>query len=1000
VRVNGRFDQGLGVQNRTVNIASEDWARLLPLIDQALDVPEGGREAWLASRGLEHRLEAALRFLLQERHAIESDRFLADLPRLAETPAAQGRLVAGASIGPWRLLREIGRGGMSTVWLAERADAQMERQVAIKLPHVGPERELLAARLLRERNILAGLEHRNIARLYDVGVTEAGLPYLAMEHVQGSDLLTFASSRRLGVAQRLALFQQVLRAVQYAHSKLVLHRDLKPGNILVNEAGDVKLLDFGIAKVLAADNTDAGHGELTRAAGRALTPAYASPEQLQGEPLGTASDVYSLGVVLFELLTGERPYALARDSQGALEEAILHAEPRRPSQAWAGDRKAVAFGGTSARVLRRSLAGDLDVIVLTALQKVPSQRYPTADAMALDLRRHQDGESILARGSSRWVRLRKFTVRHAALVGAGAAVFAALAIGLGVAVWQGQKARDEAVRATAIKDFLVTLLRGNDLDQADRQDKRRITLQTVLERSAADLSTGLKGQPEVREELRGLVAGLLDNLDLLDASIPLRQQQVRDLAERHAPIPVQVRALRDLAESQNSQLHEARATLEQARALCQADAAQERSPECLVARVELGRNLLTEGAMAQGQAHVEAAASALMATPAASLDRAIATRALGELRTLQGRAGEADALQQRALAEFEALWGPGSTRLAMELRLYATQLSLHERFADAFKVYDKAWQVRVKAAGPEAISSAKLELEMGLLQFRVGQDRRGEEHILHAGDVMLASQGPERAQLVFNARRARAELYVYGGQLGLAGPALEQLDDALRAYDLGSSEASYVDLLRAGYLMRIGQFAEALRLLEHRRDITVQEQGRDADDVASIDGRRIDVLVAWGKLDDAAALARGLSRAVPDDVLLGLRDTVSSWPGIQARYAQVQGRPRSDQYVVSVVKACESMGIALSDMHKEREALPYFDQAIEALAPGYPNNPSLAALRARKAGALAALHDVDAARVQLALAEAALAAEPSAGPQFRRPVLAARKQVAQAMKKV
>jgi len=988
-----------------VNIAPGDWPRLLPLLDQALDVPSARRDAWLAGLDLAEPLKASLRALLLERHAIETNDFLGALPIVADRASGPERLLAGTLIGPWRLLREIGQGGMSTVWLAERADAQVQRQVALKLPHAGPGQELLATRLLRERDILAALEHRNIARLYDVGVNDVGTPYLVMEHVQGSDLLSYANARSLTVVQRLALFQQVLRAVQYAHSKLVLHRDLKPSNILVNESGDVKLLDFGIAKVLKADSTGADHTELTRAAGHQLTLAYASPEQLLGESLGTASDVYSLGVVLFELLTGERPYTVARDSRGALEDAVLNAEPRRPSQVWPNGRSAAAFAA-SAKGVQRSLTGDLDVIVLKALQKTPTRRYPTVDAMALDLRRHVAGEPILAQASSRWVRLRKFTVRHAAAVSAGVAVFAALSIGLGAAIWQGQKARDEATRATAIKNFLVTLLRGNDLDRDqdrdrdDEQAKRQITLQTVLEQSATELATGLAGQPEVRDELQGLIAELLDNLGLLEASIPLRQRHAQDLAARHAPVPAQVRALRDLAESQASQLKEARATLEVAWSMCQTALSQAPSPECQLARLELGRSLLTSGDFEHGQAHVEAAASALLATPALSLDRAIAARALGELRTLQNRFDEANALQQRAFADFEAVWGPRSTRLAMELRLSANQLALQKRFADAIQVYDKAWRIRVQAAGPEAIDSAKLELDMGRLQSRVGQDAQGDQHILHASSVLLDSQGPERARLVFNARRVRAELYLYSGRLSLAGPALDQLDAATQDYPLNASEAHDRDVLRSLYLTRIGQFPAAQLLLERRRDLTRQQQGPEADDLPQLDRRRIDTLVAAGQLEAAEAIAHAQGQAVPDEVLLARGDFDAAWPGVQARYAQMQSRPRADQYLLSVVKTGELMGIALAGRGQHREALPYFEQAIAALAFGYAHNPALAALRAKLASALIALHAHDAARAQLALAEAGLRAEPLAGPQFRQPVQAAQQQLAKALKKV
>lgn len=982
-----------------MNIARSDWPRLLTLVEQALDMAPTERERWVGGLGLAEPLYSALLGLLRERQAIETGDFLGMLPAVGPGPHAPGRLAGGALVGPWRLLHEIGQGGMSTVWLAERADAQVKRQVALKLPHAGPGQDLLAARLLRERDILAALEHRNIARLYDVGVSDAVTPYLVMEYVPGTDLLSHADARRLTMPQRLVLFQQVLRAVQYAHGKLVLHRDLKPSNILVNEAGDVKLLDFGIAKVLADGAGSFDETELTRASGRQLTPRYASPEQLRGEALGTASDVYSMGVILFELLTGERPYVLPRDSRAALEDAVLNDDPRRPSAAWPVGRSAAHFGAT-AKALNRALRGDLDVIVLTALQKDPAQRYPTADAMAQDLQRHLAQEPILAQASSRWVRLGKFTARHAVAVAAGASVFAALSLGLGTAVWQGQQARQEANKANAIKDFLVTLLRSNDLDQDNAQAKRQQTVQSVLEQSATSLARGLQDQPEIRDELQSLVGDLLDNLNLLDVAIPLRRQRATDLAARNAPLLAQVSALRDLAESQNSQLLEARATLQQARALCERGSGQAQAPDCLQAQLDLGRSFLSSGDVDTGQVQIEAAASLLLANPTRSLARANAARTLGELRTLQGRMEEADALHQRAWADFEAIWGPQSGRLAMELRLRANQLALQQRFAEAVTTYRKAWQLRANAAGSESIGSANIELEMGQMLARVGQDREGEQRIMHASAVMLASQGPERAQLVFNAHRVRAEFYLYSGRLSLAGPELTRLGEAAQQHELSASEAHERDVLRALYLARIGQFPAALGVLEQRRAITLQREGPDADDLPSLDRRLLESLIAADELDAAEALVRERGLTPPDELLLARGHFDAVWPSVQARHAQMLSRPRGDQYQVNVVKAHEQMGIALAGRAQPRQAAERFQQAIASLADGYAHSPVLAALRARLGSALITLGETEAARVQLSLADAALQAEPLAGPQFRRPVQVARQQLAQAMKKV
>ena len=267
--------------------------------------------------------------------------------------------------------------------------------MALKLPMLGLRRSMLVERFARERDILGALVHPHIARLYDAGITDDGQPYMALEVVEGTSLGSYCDERRLGAAERLALAMQVLDAVQYAHTRLVIHRDLKPSNILVTEDGQVRLLDFGVAKLLAAEG-GAERTQLTRLAGQAFTPDYASPEQVRGDHLSTASDVYSLGVVLYELLCGQRPYKLKLSSSAAqLEQAILEAEARPPSSRV--DAEAATARNTTVPKLRRALRGELDTIVLKALKKKPEERYGTVAALADDLRRYREGEPVLAR---------------------------------------------------------------------------------------------------------------------------------------------------------------------------------------------------------------------------------------------------------------------------------------------------------------------------------------------------------------------------------------------------------------------------------------------------------------------------------------------------------------------------------------------------------------------------------------------------------------------------
>ena len=319
---------------------------------------------------------------------------------------------SGQIVGPYRLIKEIGRGGMGVVWLAARADGQHERQVALKMPLVENLNWLLAARFARERNILASLEHPGIARLYDAGVDSQTQPYIALEYVVGQSINDYVRHQQLKPEAIVQLFTNVINAVSHAHAQLVIHRDIKPTNILVDAKGEPHLLDFGIAKLLDDDdNQSADATQLTRMSGRALTLDYASPEQVNGQTLGTASDVYALGVVLYELLTGNKPYASKGRTRRDLELAIVEQEPTKPSD------RLMLTGTSEAGKTARRIRGDLDTVVLKALKKDPRQRYATAQAFADDLKRYLAFEPIAAKPDSEWYRITKFVRRNRLALG-------------------------------------------------------------------------------------------------------------------------------------------------------------------------------------------------------------------------------------------------------------------------------------------------------------------------------------------------------------------------------------------------------------------------------------------------------------------------------------------------------------------------------------------------------------------------------------------------------
>ncbi|HEX4585250.1 MAG TPA: protein kinase [Burkholderiaceae bacterium] len=415
-----------------LSFGPEEIRGLSKLLDEAMDLPEAEREVWLSRLSASHpHLAPKLREMLAKGAEVSTGRTLPPIPSLDEADLEYlarrdaGELEAGSGVGPYRLIRELGRGGMGFVWLAERIDGTLKRQVALKLP-----RSQLAERFARERDILARLVHTNIARLYDAGVTAEAQPYLAMEYVEGEALIAWCDARKVGVRGRIALFQQALAAVEYAHRHDVIHRDLKPSNILVTAEGEVRLLDFGIAKLMTGG--EAHETALTQIGGRALSLQYASPEQLLGQPLGSASDVYSLGVVLYELLTGSFPYFRKRDPRGAIEDGILSVEPTRAS-ATIADPALAAARGSNARELRSELKGDIDAILQKALRKNVAERYGTAQALADDLDRFLHGKAVLAQPHWPGYRSVKFIRRNRPAAAAAAAI--TLACVLGAAVW-------------------------------------------------------------------------------------------------------------------------------------------------------------------------------------------------------------------------------------------------------------------------------------------------------------------------------------------------------------------------------------------------------------------------------------------------------------------------------------------------------------------------------------------------------------------------------------
>ena len=505
---------------------SERWQRIEDIFHSALDCAPGQRPAFLDSAcggdtGLRREVESLL--ALNDSSGFTNASALEE--GISSLERRNQKMTEGRRIGSYRVLREIGRGGMGNVYLAARADDEFQKLVAVKVIRRGLDNDEIIERFRSERQILATLDHPNITRLLDGGTTEDGLPYFVMEYIEGEPIDVYCDRHRLNITERLKLFQGVCAAVRYAHQNLVVHRDIKPGNVLVTKEGVPRLLDFGIAKLLASG----ANSNQTAATARLLTPEYASPEQVRGEPITIASDVYSLGVLLYVLLTGRRPYRQSMSSPAEIERSICEEEPERPSaavlrQEAEPDAARQVAEGTPDK-LRRRFEGDLDNIVLKALRKEPHRRYTSVEQFSEDINRHLGNLPVMARPDTRRYRITKFIQRNKAGVAAAALIFLILIAGLAAVSWQAHIARLEQAKAARINAFLQEMISYSAVTGSSANRKGRdATVADMLDDAVQRVETELKDQPEVRAEMLGTIGGAYMSLAKYDASLRYLQE--------------------------------------------------------------------------------------------------------------------------------------------------------------------------------------------------------------------------------------------------------------------------------------------------------------------------------------------------------------------------------------------------------------------------------------------------------------------------------------------
>jgi eukaryotic-like serine/threonine-protein kinase len=712
------------------------WSTLSHLFDSALDLPADDREAFIASHcGNDTELASELRRMLAADES--SGEFLERplvVPNVEQWSASviSEYAIGSRQFGPYRLLRPIGHGGMGEVHLAERGDGAFEQRVALKLlPHPTPG---LIQRFRQERQILARLEHANIARLLDGGLGENNIPYFAMEYVDGEPVTMYAQSQALDIPAILNLFLQICDAVQYAHRNLVVHRDLKPSNILVTGDGTPKLLDFGIAKVLQTT----GPSDATQTASRVYTPDYAAPEQIRGEPVTTATDVYALGVVLYELLAGTKPYTLSRNT--TLENAILQIDPSAPSVA------------AKNALRRKPLRGDLDRIVLTALAKEPERRYSSVELFAVDVRNYLAGRPIIAHGDAAMYRLHKFIRRNRVGVTAAAAVFLALVAATSISLWQAHRANIQAQRAEVVKNFLASVFAVNNPDESKGET---VTARALLDNGAARIDTELDGQPALKAELTQLIGNLYYDLGVASRSEPLLKQA----AELNGPdidASLHGRILLDLSIVERNRGDYVDALAHEQAAIVAANDVRDRTLSADV-RHEIAQTYQRQGDFEKAEAAVRAAMIEDSEIHGAQSGQvAEDMHNLGVVLDDLNRYDEADPIYQKALVIYRKVFGDVHTNVAALLSDYG--LMLHDKgdLAPAERLEREALAMHRKIEGDEHPQT--LETESNLATILDDEGKYDEtlttyRHILEIRKRTLGAQHPQVAVTLNNLAR-------------------------------------------------------------------------------------------------------------------------------------------------------------------------------------------------------------------------------------------------------
>jgi serine/threonine protein kinase/tetratricopeptide (TPR) repeat protein len=975
-------------------LTPDQWRHLSPYVDHALGLEEAERTQWLQSLA-ESDPEIAQRLaeLLDGYRVLQQEGFLENYPVRPDSDFIPPGLVLGA----YRLASQIGEGGMGSVWLAKRSDGKFDRDVAVKFLRSLRRGAADSIRFTREGRILAQLSHPNIASLLDAGTTTEGRQYLVLEFVEGLEINEYCDRHKLHVEQRLRLFLDVLAAVAHAHANLVVHRDLKPSNVIVRDDGLVKLLDFGIAKLVSEDDLAASS---TVEAGGPLTPHFAAPEQIRGEAITVATDLYALGVLLYLLLTGESPHGPPHQSFEALVRRIAETDPPLLSQGIPADRIAIAAEqrSTTPEKLRRRLSGDLEIIVARALKKSPTERYATALSFADDLRHFLRHEPVEARPDSFAYRGAKFVRRNRLAVSALVVATTALTAGLAVAIWQAGVARKEARTAAAVEQFTEDIFRVNNRDSPNPEAAQRTTARQLLDMGARMAASSLKDAPEAKLKMLDLLGSLYGELEVSDQAVKIRQQEVAQVkklygADSEKVVPLLIELGRAM--------HSSRSVNEREAVLMEAKSILDRKKD--FTSKDRGNVL---AALAEHYSSSDLTKSADLARQSVdilrrwpdSADLVEALRIAGFAYITAGKFGDAEASMDEAIRMSKRLNGDPNIKLP---QYYATegqaQLSLM-KYGPAETSYREAYRYAKTLSGQDDVDTFMTEGRLGMLLVLTSRSKQALPYLEEALNSCLRIKGADDPFFTPQMEMQYGDALEANGRLE---DALSQISKAVTNRRANRPGTAYLATMledQAEVLVEMGRFAQAENALKEEEGIREKVKAKVSDGYfrprvrLALEQNRTDELQALIVAMEAQANANGkLSVALireyyaKAELALRRKDAMTALTLARELRERLTSSGMRDFLRLWRIRTIEWEARADLLNHRADLAAPLLTEAVEAQTEMFdPASPELASTEALLGRAFFEAGEIARARQWLEKSLSLLKHHPELCPSYRR----------------